>query len=71
MKLYCLDIIVIGFVVLVTSGIVIDGAIENNMNTQREYILNEGYIETPYTYDQLSYSNYEECIEYNNTFYCR
>lgn len=71
MKLYCLDILAIGMVALVSGGIVIGKATEKEkIDYQEQQILNEGYIKTNYTYDQLLYTDFEECVEYKNRFYC-
>ena len=68
MKLYCLDIFAIGMVVVVLGNIVIGKALEKD--TKEEQILKAGYKKTELTYNQLLYSNYHECIEPKNKFYC-
>lgn len=67
MKLYCLDIIAIVFTVLV-GGVVTTNAVSENI--QEEKLYSEGYVKVDNTYEELAYSNYQECIEYNDKFYC-
>lgn len=70
MRLYCLDIIAIAFVTFVSGGIVVNKVNEKAIDTQEQQIINEGYKKTNLTEEELYYSNYHECVEYKNTFYC-
>lgn len=70
MRLYCLDIIAIAFVTFVSGGIVVNKVNEKPVDKQEIEILKQGYKKTDLTEKQLYYSNYQECVEYKNKFYC-
>lgn len=72
MKTYCLDIIIIIFFILICGYIIINKTNEKINDIQEQQIIEEGYLPTNLKENELLYesSNIQECIEYNNKFYC-
>lgn len=74
MKLYDSGIILGGVIAFMIYGIgyIINGKINEQpeVDYQEQRILGEGYVKTNYTEDQIFYSDYQECVEYKDHFYC-
>lgn len=73
MRLYCIDLLAglaIALGSFITGGAVITAVNDDGVDQQEINLINQGYTKTNYTYNQLRYSSYEECVEYKNKFYC-
>ena len=71
-KEFNFDILTLAFFILAISmSIVFFREFNKEVPTKEELELQkQGYIKTTLTEEELASSNYQECIEYNNTFYC-
>ena len=67
-----IDIVaIIFFVAAIVICIMLYKEFDKEIPTKEELELQkQGYIKTTLTEEELVSSNYQECIEYNNTFYC-
>lgn len=67
-----IDIVaIIFFVAAIAICIILYKEFNKEVLTKEEIELQkQGYIKTALTEEELASSNYQECIEYNNTFYC-
>ena len=71
-KEFNFDILTLAFFILAISmSIVFFREFNKEVPTKEEMELQkQGYIKTDLTEEELASSNYQECIEYNNAFYC-
>ena len=74
MKLYDSGIILVGVIAFVTYGVgyIIHGKVteEPIVDYAEQRILEQGYQKTNYSYNELPYTDFIECVEYKNNFYC-
>lgn len=71
-KEFNFDILTLAFfIVAICIGIVFFREFNKEVLTKEEIELQkQGYIKTNLTEEELASSNYQECIEYNDAFYC-